>query len=248
MELNKQGTATLQRPASRVEITNAFLRSVYNWMAIGLGLTAAVSFALTYTSLKSLLFVGMGNTVMFTSMGQTIFLVSAIGQIALVFFLSFRVDRLSGGTATTLFMVYSVLMGAFLSFVLIRYSVGSVAQAFIASTGMFAAMSVYGLVTKRDLAGMGSFLFMGLIGLLIAMVVNFFMQSSMMTFIISLVGVGLFLGLTAYDTQLLKEMGESVPRDNEVAVRRATIMGALRLYLDFINLFLFMLRLFGDRR
>lgn len=237
--MNTQGSATLPRSAGRVEVTNAFLRSVYNWMALGLGLTAVISFALTYTSL---------NTFLFTQQGIYVGIGCIILELALVFFLSFRINKLSGGAATSLFMLYSALNGVSLSFVLIMYQVGSVAQAFIACTGMFAAMSLYGLFTKRDLAGWGSFLFMGLIGVIIAMIVNMFMQSSMMTFAISLVGVGIFLGLTAYDTQLLKEMGESTPTDNPVAVRRATIMGALRLYLDFINLFMMLLRLLGDRR
>jgi FtsH-binding integral membrane protein len=128
------------------------------------------------------------------------------------------------------------------------YDQTAVAQAFLSTAGMFGAMSLYGLYTKKDLAGWGNLLFMGLIGLLIAMVVNIFLGSSQLGFAISVLGIIVFLGLTAYDTQLLKEMGLSVPHDDTTAVRRGAIIGALRLYLDFINLFLMLLRLIGDRR
>lgn len=243
MDMNNTGT--LQQPISRVAITNAFLRSVYNWMALGLGLTAVISFALTYTSLNTFFFTSTGQI---TSHGSIIGFGSIIAELVLVFVLSLRIQKLSAQAATTMFLVYSALNGISLSFVLYAYSVGSVVQAFITATGMFAAMSLYGLYTKRDLTGMGSLLTMGLFGLIIAMIVNMFLGSSQMDWIISIVGVLIFLGLTAYDTQFLKEMGESVPHDDVVAVRRGTIIGALRLYLDFINLFLMLLRLFGGNR
>ncbi len=237
--MTTQGTSSLPGSLSKVEVTNAFLRSVYNWMALGLGLTAVISFALTYTSLSSFLF---------TQTGVYIGIACIIAELALVFYLSFRINKLAASTATTLFMLYSALTGVSLSFVLIVYTANSVAQAFIATAGMFAAMSAYGLFTKRDLTSLGSFCVMGLIGIILAMIVNLFLQSSMMELVISVIGVFIFMGLTAYDTQLLKEMGESVPQDNSVAVHRATIMGALRLYLDFINMFMMLLRLLGDRR
>ncbi|MDL2216776.1 Bax inhibitor-1/YccA family protein [Desulfovibrio sp. OttesenSCG-928-M14] len=237
MDINNTGA--LRTPVSRVEVTNAFLRSVYNWMAFGLGITAVISFFLTYTSLGAFLF---------TPQGVYLGLGCIVAELVLVFVLSLRIQKLSAQTATLMFLAYSALNGVSLSFVLIAYEVGSVATAFITCTGMFAAMSFYGLVTKRDLTSMGSFLSMGLIGLIIAMVVNMFLGSSTMDFIISLVGVGLFLGLTAYDTQFLKEMGESVPQNDATAVRRGVIIGALKLYLDFINLFIMLLRLIGDRR
>lgn len=232
-------TATLPRPVSRVEATNAYLRSVYNWMAAGLALTAAISFALTYTSLNSLLL---------TQTGVYVGIGCIIAELILVFVLSLRIDKLSAPTATLMFLAYSALNGVSLSFVLMAYEVGSVATAFLTATGMFAGMSLYGLTTKRDLSSMGSLLTMGLIGLIIAMIVNMFLASTMMDFVISIAGVGIFLGLTAYDTQYLKQMGESAPYDDAVAIRRGVILGALKLYLDFINLFIMLLRLLGDRR
>lgn len=233
-------TGALRKPMSRVEATNAFLRSVYNWMAIGLGLTAVVSFALTYTSYSSILA---------SENAMTIFWGASIAEIALVFILSWSIQKLSAPVATLMFLAYSFLNGVTLSFILILFEVGSVAQAFVTATGMFAAISLYGLFTKRDLTSMGSFLFMGLVGLIIAMLVNgFIFQSTAMDLGISVIGVAIFLGLTAYDTQFLKEMGESVPHDDATAVRRGTIIGALKLYLDFINLFILLLRILGDRR
>ncbi|MDR2800533.1 MAG: Bax inhibitor-1/YccA family protein [Desulfovibrio sp.] len=235
-----QNSATMRRSVSRAEVTNVFLRSVYNWMAAGLGLTAAISFALTYTSLGDALFT--------TAIGHYIGLGCVIAELVLVFTLSLRINKIEGSTATMLFLAYSALNGVSLSFLLISYTTASVAQAFIVATCMFGAMSLYGLITKRDLTGMGSLLFMGLIGLIIASVVNIFLGSSALEFGISIVGVLIFLGLTAYDTQFLREMGETVPADDATAVRRGAIIGALRLYLDFINIFIMLLRLVGDRR
>ena len=236
---SQHNTATLRQPISRVAVTNAFLRSVYNWMAFGLCITAILAYVLTYTPLNELLL---------TPAAMPVFWVCAIAEIGLVFFLSFRINKLAAGTAATLFLVYSALNGVTLSFLLGLFTAGSVVQAFLATTGMFAFMSLYGMFTKRDLAGIGSFCVMGVFGLILAMLINLFFQSSRMDMLISFAGVAIFLGLTAYDTQLLKTMGESVPRDDVQAVRRATIMGALRLYLDFINLFIMLLRLMGDRR
>lgn len=241
--MNMNNSGTLQQPISRAAITNAFLRSVYNWMALGLGLTAVISFAITYTSLGYFFFSPSG----ITPMGSVVGFGSIIAELVLVFVLSLRIQKLSASTATVMFLAYSALNGISLSFVLAAYSIGSVTQAFITATCMFAAMSLYGLLTKRDLSGMGGILTMGVIGLLIAMVVNMFLGSSQMDWIISIIGVVLFCGLTAYDTQFLKEMGESVPHDDATAVRRGTIIGALKLYLDFINLFLMLLRLMGNR-
>lgn len=243
MDMNNTGA--MRQPISKVAITNAFLRSVYNWMALGLGLTAVISFAITYTSLGFFFFTPTGQI---TSHGSIVGFGCIIAELALVFILSLRIQKLSAQTATTMFLVYSALNGISLSFVLSAYNVGSVAQAFITATGMFAAMSLYGLFTKRDLSGMGSLLTMGLFGLIIAMVVNMFLGSSQMDWIITIVGILLFLGLTAYDTQFIKEMGESAPQDDATAIRRGTIIGALKLYLDFLNLFLMLLRLFGGNR
>ena len=235
-----QMNSTMTGSRSRAEITNAFLRSVYNWMGIGLGLTAVVSGVMIQT--------GMAETMMLSENGSLIFIAFAVAQLGLVFYLSSRINKLSAGGASGMFMVYSALNGVTMSVILMQYTQSSVMGAFIAAAGMFAAASLYGLITKRDLASLGGFMFMGLIGLLIAMVVNMFMQSGPFDMIISLAGVVIFIGLTAYDTQYLKEMGNSVPEDDATAVRRATILGALKLYLDFINLFIMLLRLMGERR
>ncbi|MDR2076584.1 MAG: Bax inhibitor-1/YccA family protein [Desulfovibrio sp.] len=237
--MNVNGTATARSPISSVAAVNAFLRSVYNWMGLGLGITALLAALFAYTDLRAL---------PLSPGGQTFGLVAMIAEVGLVFYLSLRIQKLAAGTAAGLFLLYSALNGFTLSFILMAYDQTAVAQAFITAAGMFGAMSLYGLYTRKDLAGWGNLLFMGLIGLLIAMVVNIFLGSSLLGFGISVVGVIIFLGLTAYDTQLLKEMGQSVPYDDPAAVRRGAIIGALRLYLDFINLFLMLLRLIGDRR
>lgn len=237
MDMNN--TATIRQSVARVELVNAFLRTVYNWMAVGLGITAVIACALTYTDLRYY---------MLTPTAQTIGLVCIFAELALVFILSLRIQKLQASTATTMFMVYSALNGITLSYVLMAYAASTVATAFLTTTGMFAAMSIYGLTTKRDLTSMGSLLTMALFGLIIAMVVNIFLASSTMDWIISIAGVLIFLGLTAYDTQFLKEMGESVPQNDATAVRRGAIIGALKLYLDFINIFIMLLRIFGGNR
>ncbi len=229
---------TISQPRTDVQATNLFLRGVYNWMTLGLGLTALVAYLVAATP----------------AVAQTIFASPILlwglllGQIGLVFAISGAIHRMSAGTATGLFLLYSALNGATLSSVLLVYTTASIFKAFIVCTGMFAAMSVYGATTKKDLTSWGSFLFMGLIGIIIASLVNIFMASSALDFVISGVGVLVFIGLTAYDTQKLKTMGESAPMDDALAVRRGTILGALTLYLDFINLFLFLLRFFGASR
>ena len=232
-------TAASSRLASRVEVTNAFLRSVYNWMALGLGITAVVSWVLTATDLAYFFYTGTGRIAT---------IVCIIAELGLVFYLSARISKLSGGAATGLFLGYSALSGVTLAPILMVYTASSVATAFFSTAGMFAVTSLYGLVTKRDLSGVGSFCIMGVWGLLIACVVNMFLGSSMLSLGISCIGVVIFVGLTAYDTQVLKEMGETVPQNDAVAVRRGVIIGALKLYLDFINLFIMLLRLIGDRR
>ncbi len=223
---------------SRVETVNAFMRGVYLWMSMGLGLTALTAYMVaTSPAMISLIF---GN--------KMVFLGLIIAELALVFGISAGVSRLSASMASGLFMLYSVLNGATLSAVLLYYTAASIAMTFLICAGMFGAMTVYGLTTQKDLTSWGSFLFMGLIGLIIASVVNIFMKSSAMEFVISGVGVLLFTGLTAYDTQKLKVMGESAPMDDSLAIRRGSILGALTLYLDFINLFLMLLRFFGQAR
>ena len=227
--------------SSRAEVTNAFMRGVYVWMAIGLLVTAGFAYAtLTVPSLAYLVLPIGGSSGIYMGL--------LIAELILVFVLSASIHKLSSFTATAMFLVYSALNGMTLSAIMLIYTSSSVFTAFLTAAGMFGALSVYGLVTKRDLTGMGSFMAMGLFGLIIAMVVNMFLGSSKLDLGISIIGVLVFLGLTAYDTQAIRNMGESAPMDDALAIRRGSIMGALKLYLDFINIFLMLLRLFGDRR
>ncbi len=211
----------------------AYMVNVYNYMALALGLTGGV--ALLVVSSPALLQAIMPMMWLFI-----------LAPIGLVFFLSFRINTMQYSTAQIVFWLYAALNGVAFSTIFLAYTYESIARVFFITAGMFAAMSLYGYTTKKDLTGWGSFLFMGVIGLMIAMVVNFFVASSMLQFIVSIAGVLIFTGLTAYDTQMIKESyieGSS----KEVAGKKA-IFGALSLYLDFINLFLMLLRLLGDRR
>ncbi len=217
---------------------NSFIRSVYNWMAIGLALTGFVAFYVANTpSIQRVVF---GNPMIFYGL--------IIGELALVFFLSARVHKIQATTATAIFIFYAALNGATLSFIFMVYAKSTITSTFFICAATFAACSVYGMTTKRDLTSMGGFMTMGLIGIIIASVVNIFIRNSALHMIISYVGVLVFVGLTAYDTQKLKTMALTQP-DNigAAAVRKGTIMGALTLYLDFINLFLMLLRVLGNR-
>ena len=218
---------------------NQFIRSVYNWMAAGLALTGIV--ALYVASSESLIRMIFSNQLLFFGL--------IIGELALVFYLSARIQKIQASTATGLFLLYSALNGLTLSFVFLIYTSSSVASVFFICAATFGACSLYGMSTQRDLTSMGSFMTMGLIGIVIASVVNMFIQSSGMNLIISYIGVIVFVGLTAYDTQKLKMMALSQPADLDAGVvRKGTILGALTLYLDFINLFLMLMRILGDRK
>jgi uncharacterized protein len=224
----------------------AYMLRVYNYMGAGVALTGVVAY-FTY----SLAVVEIGGRLQLTSLGQTIFnspvkWLVMLAPLGLVMFLSFGINRLSPSRALTLFFVYAGLLGLSLATIFLAYTGVSIARVFFISAATFGAMSLYGYTTQRDLTGVGSFLFMGLIGLVIASLVNIFLQSSGLSWVISVAGVLIFVGLTAYDTQKIKEMYD-VNDDGTIAGRKA-VMGALTLYLDFINLFLMLLRLFGDRR
>jgi FtsH-binding integral membrane protein len=224
----------------------AYMLRVYNYMAIGVALTgfaALFMFQLTVTE--------VGGRLAFTPLGQTLYQsgfywVLMLAPLALVFFLSFRIDRLAPATAQGLFFFYAALLGVSLTPIFVVYTGASIARVFFISAASFGALSLYGYTTQRDLSGFGSFLMMGLFGIILASLVNIFLKSSAMEFVISVVGVLVFAGLTAYDTQQIKEM-YSVNDDGSASGRKA-VMGALRLYLDFINLFMMLLSLFGDRR
>jgi len=232
------------------DAATVFLAKVFNWMAIGLGLTGLTAF-LTVYGIKNLQIV---QQLLFTVQDgyvkpNMLFYGLLIGELGLVFYLSARIQKISAGAATGLFVGYSILNGVTLSTILLYYTASSVAATFFITAGMFGAMAVYGFVTKKDLSSWGSFLFMGLIGIIIAMVVNIFLASSMMSWVISGIGVIIFTGLTAYDVQQITRMGaEGIMDGGEAVIRKGAIMGALKLYLDFINLFLMLLRLLGDRR
>jgi FtsH-binding integral membrane protein len=224
----------------------AYMLRVYNYMAAGVALTGVAAY-FTY----SLAVVEIGGRLQLTSFGQTIFnspvkWLVMLAPLGLVMFLSFGINRLSASRALTLFFVYAGLLGLSLASIFMVYTGVSIARVFFISAATFGAMSLYGYTTQRDLTGVGSFLFMGLIGVVIASLVNIFLQSSGLGWVISVAGVLIFVGLTAYDTQKIKEMYD-VNDDGTIAGRKA-VMGALTLYLDFINLFLMLLRLFGDRR
>jgi len=225
----------------------AHMIRVYNYMASAVALTGVVAW-LTFSMATTTTAAGQ---LVLTPLGQTLFRsplmwVLVLAPLALVFFISFRIERMQAGTAWTLFMVYAGLLGISLATIFLVYTGNSITRVFFITAASFGALSLYGYTTQRDLSAIGSFLIMGLIGIIIASLVNLFLQSTAMQFIISVVGVLVFAGLTAWDTQKIKEMYD-VNDDGTVAGRKA-VMGALALYLDFINLFLMLLRLFGDRR
>jgi FtsH-binding integral membrane protein len=229
----------------------AHMIRVYNYMTAGVALTGLVAW-LAYQAAGGAAITLTGNGIAgLTPFGQAIFgsplmWVLVLAPLALVFVLSYGINRLAAGTALLLFFVYAGLLGLSLASIFLAYTGQSIAQVFAITAATFGAMSLWGYTTKRDLTGFGSFLFMGLIGIIIASLVNIFLASNAMAFVISVLGVLIFTGLTAYDTQSIKEMYS--PMDDGTVAGRKAVMGALRLYLDFINLFLMLLRLFGDRR
>ncbi len=219
-------------PAERV---NAFLRAVYGWMAAGLAITAATAW----------LIAGSPAVLRAIATNRLLFWLLIGGQFGIVIALSARVEKMAASTASLLFAVYSALTGVTMSFVLMAYTGESVANTFVVTAGMFGGLAAYGTVTRRSLAGMGSFLFMGLIGVVLASVVGIFWHNDALQFVISFIGVIVFSGLAAYDAQRLKSMALATTAG---ATDTYAIVGALALYLDFINLFLFLLRFLGNRR
>jgi len=211
------------------------MTQVYAWMMAGLLVTGAIaSFTANTPALLGIVH-------------SPLFFVLLIAEIGLVFFLSARIGKMSTSTATSIFLVYSALNGLTLSFVFLAYTTSSIASTFFVTAGMFGAMSVYGYVTKRDLSGIGNFLVMALIGLLLASVVNIFLANEAIYWITTYAGVLIFVGLTAWDTQKIKLLAMKATGD-ETQAHRVAILGALMLYLDFINMFLMLLRILGNRR
>lgn len=231
----------------------AYMIRVYNLMAVGLvvtGLAALGTMMLATTTDPSAAVAQLGNGKMLTSVGTALYgsplkWVVMLAPLGMVFYLSARIQKMSVASAQTTFWIFAGLMGLSLSSIFLVYTPASIVQTFFITATAFGALSLYGYTTKRDLSAMGSFLFMGLIGIIIASLVNLFLQSSALQFAVSVIGVLVFAGLTAYDTQQIKEM--YYEGDGEAVAGRKAIMGALRLYLDFINLFMFLLQFLGNR-
>ncbi|NOX64608.1 MAG: Bax inhibitor-1/YccA family protein [Chlorobi bacterium] len=215
-----------------------FITKVYKWMGFGLLLTALAAYLAA--SSESFVYLLTQNSILFYGL--------IIAEFGLVIFLSARIQKMSAEAAAGSFIIYSILTGLTLSLILLLYTGASIASTFLSTALTFGAMSAYGYFTKRDLTAIGSYLYMALIGLIIASVINMFWANSTLYWIVSYVGILIFVGLTAYDTQKIKKIGANVNMDDEQTTQKLAIMGALALYLDFINLFLMLLRVTGDRR
>ena len=221
----------------------SYMLGVYNYMAAGVALTGVAAY------LTSMMAVGADGQL--TAFGTALYAsplkwVVMLAPLAFVFFLSFRIEKMSVGAAQLTFWLFAAVMGVSLSSIFLVFTGQSIAQIFFITAATFGSLSLWGYTTKRDISGWGSFLFMGLIGIILASIVNIFLQSSGLQFAVSVIGVLVFAGLTAYDTQRIKEMYSSM--DDDGTLGRKAVMGALSLYLDFINLFMMLLRLVGDRR
>ena len=213
----------------------SYMLRIYNYMATGLGLTGLTAY-----------FVAITPSLFNAIYGTPLYWIVALAPLGFVFYLSARLHKISFSTAQTVFWVFSGVMGLSMAYIFIAFTGASIARVFFITAGTFAGMSLYGYTTKKDLSGWGSFLFMGLIGIIIASIVNILLKSPMLYYVISWIGVLVFVGLTAYDTQRIKEMYYASDHP-EISGKKA-IMGALKLYLDFINLFIMLLHIFGQRR
>lgn len=218
------------------ETTRKFLLNVYNWMAMGLALTGIIAYGTANSSFVNVI---MGNPVIYFGL--------FIAQLLVVMGLTFAINKIPSGVAIGAFFLYAALTGLTFSVLFLVYTGGSIASTFFICAAMFGSVSVFGYMTKMDLSKFGTYFFMALIGLIIASVVNIFLKSNTLNWIISYAGVIIFVGLTAYDTQRIKRMSQSTDFDSEQG-KKGAVMGALTLYLDFINMFLFMLRILGDRK
>ncbi|NQU35522.1 MAG: Bax inhibitor-1/YccA family protein [Bacteroidetes bacterium] len=225
-----------------IPVAKTFLSGVFMWMGLALSITALVSWMFASNpSLMNILFDPQTGSM--NMMGWIVML----APLGLVLLMSMGFQKLSASSLVLIFIIYSALMGMSLSFIFMVYTLPSIASTFVITAAMFGFMGILGYTTKTDLTKFGSIMMMGLVGIIIASVVNLFMQSETMQYVISFIGVLVFTGLTAYDVQKLKRIGSEISLGTEVA-RKVTIMGALTLYLDFINLFLFLLRFFGNRK
>ena len=250
MEFNKQ-TTSIRSSASEAIIDQGlrnYMLKVYNYMGSALLLTGFIAL---FTFKLAAVTGPNGELIGLTSLGNSLYnsglaWIVMLAPLGVVFYMSFGIAKMSASKAQTVFWIFASLMGLSLSSIFIAYTGASITRVFFITAGTFGAMSIYGYTTKRDLTKLGSFLMMGLIGIIIASLVNIFMKSSMMYFVISILGVLVFVGLTAYDTQKIKNM--YLASDSGELIGKKAVMGALTLYLDFINLFIMLLRLFGQRR
>ena len=251
MEFNKQNIQSKVRTTETHVIDEglrAYMLKVYNYMSSGILLTGVVSLLLFKLSV---IITADGSIAGLTNIGNALYnsalmWIVMLAPLGVVFYMSFGIRKMSVAKAQGTYWVFAALMGASLSSIFLVYTGASITRVFFITAGTFGAMSIYGYTTKRDLTKLGSFLMMGLIGIIIASIVNIFMKSTMMYFVISILGVLIFVGLTAYDTQKIKNMYQS--SDTGELMGKKAVMGALTLYLDFINLFIMLLRLFGQRR
>ena len=243
--LNTQHMSAGQAAAAEIDVgLRDYMLKVYNLMASGLALTGIIAYFSANTPAIINMLYAAGPTGVLQPTGLAYLVM--FSPLAFVLALSFGINKMQASTAQAVFWAFAGVMGLSLANIFLIYTGSSIARVFFITAGTFAGMSLYGYTTRRDLTGLGSFMMMGLIGLIIASVVNMFMQSSAMQFVISVVGVLIFVGLTAYDTQKIKSM--YLEADGAEVMSKKAIMGALTLYLDFINLFIMLLRLFGNRR
>ena len=247
LDFNQRTYSKTADQAGIDEGLRAYMLKVYNYMTTGLVLTGFIAYFFGKASVKAF----TPNGVEFTDLGQALFnsglsWIIMLAPLGFVFYLSARINKMSVSSAQITFWLFASIMGLSLASVFVQFTGTSIARVFFITAGTFAAMSLYGYTTKRDLTKLGGFLFMGLIGIILASIVNIFVQSGPMAFIISIIGVLVFVGLTAYDTQTIKNMYYA--GDSDSVGSKKALMGALRLYLDFINLFILLLQLFGQRR
>ena len=247
LDFNQRTYSKTANQAGIDEGLRAYMLKVYNYMTTGLVLTGFIAYFFGKASVAAF----TPNGVILTSLGQALFnsglsWIIMLAPLGFVFYLSARINKMSISSAQITFWLFASIMGLSLASVFVQFTGTSIARVFFITAGTFAAMSLYGYTTKRDLTKLGGFLFMGLIGIILASIVNIFVQSGPMAFIISIIGVLVFVGLTAYDTQTIKNMYYA--GDSDSVGSKKALMGALRLYLDFINLFILLLQLFGQRR
>ena len=247
LDFNQRTYSKTADQAGIDEGLRAYMLKVYNYMTTGLVLTGFIAYFFGKASVAAF----TPNGVILTSLGQALFnsglsWIIMLAPLGFVFYLSARINKMSVSSAQITFWLFASIMGLSLASVFVQFTGTSIARVFFITAGTFAAMSLYGYTTKRDLTKLGGFLFMGLIGIILASIVNIFVQSGPMAFVISIIGVLVFVGLTAYDTQTIKNMYYA--GDSDSVGSKKALMGALRLYLDFINLFILLLQLLGQRR